>query len=132
MKTAFHTKFVFSNFKLYRYTAVNPRTRWDATNAQGFVLTAVLMQSWAPPFQYGAMNGPAWFVACLAAYWALTPRWLRVARLCRASGTLWRLLFLSYLASFTPTFVCYLAFDLPLYRRWYGGELYVQVEFNRP
>ena len=100
-----------------------------AFSAQKVALSVLLLQSWGPPFHYADMNGPSWFLSNLAFFYCCFPRWHRFAARLTARNCALALL-ACWLASFTPTLVCYALFDLPLYRRWYGIHVHSFIAFS--
>ena len=104
---------------------------WSAgsTDARGFALSLLLIQSWGPPFHYARVNGPSWFVCSVCLCWACFPHWhAAAARLSQRGAAL--LAFAAWAASFTPTAICYLFFDAPLHHRSYDNHIKDFIEFH--
>eukprot|EP01062_Namystynia_karyoxenos_P035062 TRINITY_DN25693_c0_g1_i1.p1 TRINITY_DN25693_c0_g1~~TRINITY_DN25693_c0_g1_i1.p1 ORF type:complete len:968 (+),score=191.97 TRINITY_DN25693_c0_g1_i1:71-2905(+) len=110
------------------YTGLH-RGEWDAEHSKGLLLSLPLLQSWIPPFIASGLNGPAWFLSNLVLFWACFPHWMRAARAMSPAAAAGAALGV-YAASWTPTVICYLLFDLPLQSYWYGEHIHNFIEFN--
>jgi len=94
----------------------------------GTLASFTMVQSWFKPFQ-SHINGPAWFVSTLLAFYLVFPHWHRAAA--KMSNQMKVIaLVIAYCSSFTPHMVCYQIFDIPLWKRWYGEAIHNYIEFN--
>jgi peptidoglycan/LPS O-acetylase OafA/YrhL len=99
-----------------------PGSRVDI-DAGHVVLSVFMLQSWVPPFHV-PINGPGWFVSNLFLFWMLFPHWINLASRTRRQRDMVILMVLCWLSSFAPHLICYIFFDMPLYKRWYGNNIH--------
>ena len=101
----------------------------NAASADEVFRTLLLNQTWWPPFHYGGLSGPGWFLSCLFVFWIALPHWARALR----RGALWKVVMLvtiSYLASWMAHLSCYEILDFPLRGRWYVLAVHNFIEFS--
>ena len=101
----------------------------NAASADEVFRTLLLNQTWWPPFHYGGLSGPGWFLSNLLVFWVGLPHWARAVK--KASfPKLICLIAVSYLASWGPHLSCYNILDFPLRGRWYVLAVHNLIEFS--
>jgi peptidoglycan/LPS O-acetylase OafA/YrhL len=134
------TKRVLRVYPLYMFSLIFCCISVHATTGGGidwkaFILSAFMVQSWFPPF-YNTINGPAWFMSNLLFFWIFFPHWNDSIRSIANRNTTASLNCMSillagvWLATFMPFINCYMIYDLPLFKHFYGQDLHQFIEFS--